>query len=577
MATGGVIINADNVGGENGDLNVNDVIAWDANTSLTLSAYRNLNLNAKITATGNTAGLTLNPGMGGAGGSYSLGASVNLPGSSPSVTISDTSYIVINNVTALQAINNNFSGNYVLGTNIDATATSGWNGGAGFVPVGNISTGFSGTFDGLGNTISNLVINQPATNSVGLFGYAATGSLVQNVGLLGGSVTGNNYVGGLVGTNTGTLSNVYTTGSVSGSGALVGSLIGTNYGAIINGYATGSVSGCNYGGGLVNTGAGCNYVGGLVGAAAGIVSNSYLTGSLVGSGSLVGFSYGSSNNWIILNADGSLVNAGTWAGSSTLTSEYTTIIVNAHQLQLATPTNGNNFVLSPSGVIFGTSSILDTGALATSATTAVDAASLGISPDMQVNAGWNLLGNSTDTPLNVATAMTDANMINSVWKWNPTTSNWAFYTPAQADGGAAYAASKGYELLTSINSGEGFWLNAKIPFVFALPIGNLLPAATAQTPPAPGWSMVSVGQNTTPSVFNTALSSTPPATGTIPTNLTSLWAWDNAQGNWFFYAPSLEAQGDTALADYNSSKGYRDFNATSKTLGPGMGFWVNKP
>jgi filamentous hemagglutinin family protein len=240
-------------------------------------------------------------------------------------------------------------------------------------------------------------------------------------------------------------------------------------------------------------------------------------------------------------------------------------------------TNGSVYLTNPAGIIFGTSSILDTSALATSATTAVNATSLGISPDMQINAGWNLLGNSTDTPLNVATALGDANKVNSVWKWNPASNNWAFYTPAQADGGAAYAASKGYELLTSINSGEGFWLNAKIPFVFALPFGNLLPATTAQTPPTPGWSMVSIGQNTTPSVFNTALSSTPPASGTIPTNLTSLWAWDNAQANWFFYAPNLEAQGGTALADYNSSKGYRDFTAASKTLGPGMGFWVNKP
>jgi filamentous hemagglutinin family protein len=240
--------------------------------------------------------------------------------------------------------------------------------------------------------------------------------------------------------------------------------------------------------------------------------------------------------------------------------------------------NGKVYIINPSGVLFGTSAMIDPGALATSTSTPADATSLGISTNMQVSTGWNFLGNSTDAPLNVATAMGDANMIHSVWKWIATTGKWAFYSPS-LDGQALadYAASKGYDVLGSINSGEGFWVNAKMPFVYALPLGNLLPATTAQTPPTPGWSMVSVGQNTTPSVFNTSLSSTSPGTGTTPTNLTSLWAWDNAQSNWYFYAPSLEAQGGTALADYNSSKGYRDFNAASKTLGPGMGFWVNKP
>lgn len=44
-----------------------------------------------------------------------------------------------------------------------------------------------------------------------------------------------------------------------------------------------------------------------------------------------------------------------------------------------------------------------------------------------------------------------------------------------------------------------------------------------------------------------------------------------------FYAPSLEAQGGTALADYIFSKDYLEFTAANKTLGPGVGFWANKP
>jgi hypothetical protein len=76
-----------------------------------------------------------------------------------------------------------------------------------------------------------------------------------------------------------------------------------------------------------------------------------------------------------------------------------------------------------------------------------------------------------------------------------------------------------------------------------------------------------------PSAFNRSLSTPPSAAGTIPLNLISLWAWDNALSKWYFYAPALEASG--TLSAYTASKGYLDFAATGKTLGDGQGFWVN--
>jgi len=69
---------------------------------------------------------------------------------------------------------------------------------------------FSGIFDGSGHTISNLTINRPATDYVGLFGITSAASAIWNVGLIGGGVSGANYVGGLVGGNYGTVSNSYT-------------------------------------------------------------------------------------------------------------------------------------------------------------------------------------------------------------------------------------------------------------------------------------------------------------------------------------------------------------------------------
>jgi len=42
-------------------VNVNDTVSWSADTTLTLIASNNVNINANITATGNLAGLVINP------------------------------------------------------------------------------------------------------------------------------------------------------------------------------------------------------------------------------------------------------------------------------------------------------------------------------------------------------------------------------------------------------------------------------------------------------------------------------------------------------------------------------------
>ncbi|MDD5029945.1 MAG: hypothetical protein PHH58_10665 [Rhodoferax sp.] len=100
---------------------------------------------------------------------------------------------------------------------------------------------------------------------------------------------------------------------------------------------------------------------------------------------------------------------------------------------------------------------------------------------------------------------------------------------------------------------------------FALTAGNL------QT----GWNLVATGNDVSPSAFNASLSVTPPATGSIPLNLTSLWAWDNPLSQWYFFSPTMEANG--TLGAYAVGKGYLDFGTSGKTLGNGVGFWVNRP
>ena len=194
----------------------------------------------------------------------------------------------------------------------------------------------------------------------------------------------------------------------------------------------------------------------------------------------------------------------------------------------------------------------------------------------QFSAGWNLTGNSQSTPIAVAEAFGKSDQVVSLWKWLPTLGNWAFYSPQLADGGAAYVAEKGFAVLSSIEGGAGFWLNAATTFSLPLPTGSAITAASLPDLLHPGWNLVSTADPMTPSQINAAMGpqTTP---GESTSNFSSLWTWDQAQSRWYYYSPALDAQGNNALANYITGKGYLDFAATGKTLGPGIGFWMKMP
>ena len=196
-----------------------------------------------------------------------------------------------------------------------------------------------------------------------------------------------------------------------------------------------------------------------------------------------------------------------------------------------------------------------------------------------LKAGWNLMGNGTLSSLNVANYFGDADKVITVWKWSPSPGKWAFFAPGIAEPALRdYVSSKGYEMLSSIGAGEGFWVNAKQAANFMLPNANAVTSDSFKSSLPLGWSLIAIGDNKSAAGFNAALSdsATPPTSpAAIPLNLTSLWAWDAAGGVWLFYAPKLEREG--ALASYIASKAYLDFTATGKNLSPGIGFWVNRP
>jgi hypothetical protein len=220
------------------------------------------------------------------------------------------------------------------------------NDGKGWQPIAS----FRGNLDGQGYEISDLFINRPDENCIGLFGEVSVGGTVQNISMTSITITGYNYVGGLVGRNKGTVSNSYSTGNVNGAN-YVGGLVGSNWwnwrnwGIVSNSYSEGSVIGNSSVGGLVGDNGGTvrnsyftgsvtggDYAGGLVGVNdRGTVTDSYSTGNVTGNnnvGGLVGRNDGnvyysqSTGNVTGNNNVGGLV--GYNGGVSTVSSSYST-------------------------------------------------------------------------------------------------------------------------------------------------------------------------------------------------------------------------------------------------------------
>ena len=219
----------------------------------------------------------------------------------------------------LDAIRNNSGGSYVLMNDLDS-ATVGYkelagptaNAGKGWEPIGSLTVdpvhdyivnpinSFTGRLDGQRYEIRNLFINRPDEDGVGLFGCGGWGHAIENLGVVNAEVTGHIYVGGLVAENhEGTLSNSYSTGSVSGDDYVGGLVGGNRWGNsyVRDSYSTASVTGDQS-------------VGGLAGGNWGNVSNSYSSGRVTGTGNVAGLAGG---NWgSVTNSYSASSVAGRW-------------------------------------------------------------------------------------------------------------------------------------------------------------------------------------------------------------------------------------------------------------------------
>ncbi len=223
---------------------------------------------------------------------------------------------LISNLEELNWITQNsstWSSYFVQTSDINATSTSTWDFGNGFLPIGNSTTPFSGHYNGQGYIINNLFIRRPSTDYIGLFGRTGTVT-VTNVVLTNVNITGRNYVGALIG-----YASSITVSNCSSSGSLYGGIDGSLNGMI------GGLLGYGGGGTISNSYSSCNVTGlkragGFLGASNNLnINNCYATGNVLINGTYNntyagGFSgeFDSSVTGIVLNnsyATGSVTNS----------------------------------------------------------------------------------------------------------------------------------------------------------------------------------------------------------------------------------------------------------------------------
>ncbi len=162
---------------------------------------------------------------------------------------------------------------------------------------------------------------------------------------------------------------------------------------------------------------------------------------------------------------------------------------------------------------------------------------------------WNLLATPltpTDPAVEAVLAEIKANL-SSVWKW--TNNTWAVYLPGEANAGT-YAQSKGFSTLTTINPGEGFWVNSQADATFSI----TGPLAEGQLSFASGWSLLGLkdSQATTVEAISAGTS-----------GIVSIWKW---QGDTW----AMHLAGEAVPGTYAQGKGF----SLLTSISPGEGFWV---
>ncbi len=338
LASGNATVTTTGQGVQAHDIDIKAPLTWSSTSVLTLDARRSLTVDQPVSITG-LSGLVVQTGR-----MFSFGSkgNVTFANLASSLSIDGAAYTLAGDVKTLASdIASDPGGDFALANNYDASGDGTYHAS----PIGTLS----GTFEGLGNTISNLSIDGPAQVDgglvEGLFAEIETTGIARNIDLsnanvsvpakvgvakvdegatlvglnlgtlrscvaTGSVINGNSRkygpeLGGLAGVNGGTISYSRAAVKVAGIQSLAGGLVGYNGGSIGQSSATGDVSGPDAGG-LVGDNAGYPAIvtgsyatgrvrardegGGLIGSnlAGSAVTNSYATGSVAEGADYVG-------------------------------------------------------------------------------------------------------------------------------------------------------------------------------------------------------------------------------------------------------------------------------------------------
>jgi len=288
LANGNVTVTT---GSASDDIKVTAALSWAAGGTLMLDARHSIVIDAPVADNGPGA-LSLETNDGGSGGLLSFGAKGNVAfsGLSNNLTIDGKKYELVDSVASLaSAADKNPKGFYALAKSYDAKKDGAYS----FSPV---SQTFFGTFEGLGNTISDLSItNTFPGDTVALFAFSA--GTIADFGLIDVKIIGPfgstslqpaPVVGGVAVVNNFEMRGVFVSGELSaGDFAAIGAVVGVNDAAMTNCHSTADVKGRNNA-----------WVGGLAGSNnGGAITDSFATGSVSGgdvsySGGVAGYNYG---------------------------------------------------------------------------------------------------------------------------------------------------------------------------------------------------------------------------------------------------------------------------------------------
>jgi hypothetical protein len=268
--------------GDPQDMEIVSPFAWSSAHALTLQSSDAISIRNTITVRG-TAHLSLAvPG----GPVFQNKGAVRFLDVASGLTIDGDDYRLVNSIASLAAVIAAHPRAFVaLANDYDAHQ----DGQVTHVPV---ATEFGGTFDGLGNTISNFSIWDSAENDVALFKAVKRRGVLRNIAMVNVNVlsenTFTNIAAGLVAYNGGTVLNCSVSGGTVRTDfqGTLGGLVGLSYGSISRSWANVSVEGAQD-----------NEVGGLIGNAHGHVQDVYALGRVIAGdqsdvGGLIGYNFG---------------------------------------------------------------------------------------------------------------------------------------------------------------------------------------------------------------------------------------------------------------------------------------------